>query len=159
MNKYRFPESSRYTGAIFEEEVIGHCKAVWCSGYMSFESAMEHARNNQPEKLPPCALRLRDAVAKQMEVEPSEIKLFTAVKSALDKIHSVDGWFEYQGFVVTFDVTISETRARFKDRTAVVIQMENPDIEDLSYQASDVAHAFKFQKRMAEDRSLRKVLT
>lgn len=47
--------SDGYTGHLFEEEVLGTCKASY-RGYMSWRDAAELVRKNQPVKKTPVAV-------------------------------------------------------------------------------------------------------
>ncbi len=138
--KHKFFLVSGYTGHLLEEEVLGSCKVSW-SGYMSFKAAKELARNHQPKILCPCAERFKNAVARELNVDPLQVRLFTAVGSPLDEIHSVDGWFEFNGLTVTFDVTMKLTKTRY--RSDVVVYLQNGD-DDMTSAARDIAAAFKW---------------
>ncbi len=151
---YRIP--SGYTGSILEEEVLGSCRVEW-SGYMKFRTAMQFARENQPSHLPPCALRLRQAVLREMKIpEDFELKLFTSVGTPLDKFHGIDGWFEFNGFTVTFDLTMRPNKTAHKAR--VTVFLKHPDEVDLSYPAKDIAFEFHLAERMAKPRTKQGVL-
>lgn len=109
-NYYRLPSGT--TGHLFEIEILGECRVSW-SGYMKWNDAKELARRNQPwsdPTNPTCSIarQFRNSVVKSMglsEREQREVRLYTAVHTPFDVFHGVDGWFEFNGIVVTIDVT------------------------------------------------------
>lgn len=135
-------KKSGYTGGLLEEEVLGHCVVRW-DGYMKFRQAKAFARSNQPKSPCPIAQKFRASVAKEMKVDIGDVNIFTAVGSPLDKFHSIDGWFEFKGLTVTFDITMSHKGGYRADVTVV---MDGPD-QDFDYAACDVAYAFKCAER------------
>ena len=153
MNSYdlRFFKRSGYTGHILEEEVLGHCSATWV-GYMTYRSAMELAKATQPKQLCPIANRFRKdvvrelSIAKGASVSDDQVRIFTAVGSPLDHYHSVDGWFEFEGLVVTFDVTLNPNKRHY--RADVTVVMEHPE-EDFTIPSRDIVDAFKWAKKGA----------
>ncbi len=105
--------SPRYvgiTGRDLEQTVLGSCKAQ-AHGKMTFYAASKLVRNANNQPFDPHrptgeARRLRDAVAKEMGIEPVQLGIYTAVGSNLDYNHGVDGFFAFNGLVVTLDVTM-----------------------------------------------------
>lgn len=103
-----------YTGVLFEEEVL--CKCTWSwktSGYVPYKKAIAEVRNNQPKGYDPTdpnnpAMNdLHCLLCEELSIEDySDMKLYTAVGSALDRFHGVDAFFEWQGYVVTIDVKV-----------------------------------------------------
>ncbi len=141
----KFFTSSGYTGHILEEEVLGSC-SVKFDGFLIFPKAKEFARKNQPKVLCPTARAFREVVAKEMKVDPASVAIYTAVGSPLDTYHSVDGWFEWNGNTVTFDVTMNRQKDRY--RADVTVVMGGCDMEyDLEFAAREIANAFKWAER------------
>lgn len=149
--QHKFFSISGYTGQLFEDEVLGSCVVSW-SGYMAFKEAKRFARDNQPKVMCNHACRFRQAVASVMSVELEKVSIFTAVGTPLDKFHSIDGWFEFDGLTVTFDVTLSTHKVRYK--ADVVVHLAHPEA-DLDYAARDIANAFKWAGKGRENHATR----
>ncbi|NQV93075.1 hypothetical protein HQ403_01080 [Candidatus Kaiserbacteria bacterium] len=102
---------SGYTGHLFEEEVLSVCpisRVEWNgTSYVSFRESCAMVRTHQPAALPIGARRLRNRVAEQIGTEGERVKLFTAVGTPLDLFHGVDAFFEFDGHVITIDLTIN----------------------------------------------------
>ncbi len=100
---------SGYTGHIFELEVLGECRAT-SHGYMRFYRALrevEASQSRQANQPTGEAKRFRDAVAQAMGIHPLRLHLYSAVGSALDHHHGVDGFFTFDGIIITVDTTIN----------------------------------------------------
>lgn len=102
------------TGHLFEIEILGECTAHW-NGYLKWNQAKKFAMENQPWSDPtnptcPIAKTFRRDVVKAMNL-PKErqehVRFFTAVHTPFDTFHGVDGWMEFEGTVVTIDVTMN----------------------------------------------------
>jgi hypothetical protein len=127
----KFFSYSGVTGRIFEEEVLGHCTVQWDGRtYLRYREAMDLVRMHQPwlptapsQFLP---RQLHAAVAKALGVDTQKIALYTAVGSPLDRFHSVDGFVEFEGSVVTIDVTIN----RHKDAYRADVILSEDDVEN-----------------------------
>ncbi len=123
-----FLERLRYTDRLLREEVLGSC-IVRCHGYMRFREAMALARKSQPPSptKPSCpiARRFRDAVASALSTSPIDVAIYTGVETPLPEIHSVDGWFEFNGSAVTFKVTKNPLTPR--SQAHVLVHMNNVD--------------------------------
>jgi hypothetical protein len=106
----RNPELRGTTGRIFEREVLGEC-LIRSHGYVKFRPALEAVFRNQPgSTFEPMgeAANFRDAVAakmREMGFDSSRLQLYTAVGSALDVFHKIDGFFVFEGTIVTLDTT------------------------------------------------------
>lgn len=107
-----------YTGKILEEEILGSC-TVSTEGYLRFREAMEVARRSQPRTLTHEGRQLRDGVAQELGVRSSEVAMYPGVGTPLDRFHGIDGWFEWQGIVVTVDVTMNPHKDEYKARVIV----------------------------------------
>jgi hypothetical protein len=100
-----------YTGRLLEAEVLPQCTdTLTC--HLPYKVAMARVRMNQPAGWNPkdpaskCMNNFHTLVAEALETtDYSELKLFSAVGSPLDFFHGVDAFFEFQGRIVTIDVT------------------------------------------------------
>lgn len=116
-----FFQSSGVTGGIFERETLGECKAR-AIGYLKFQEAMTVVRRNQP-----CDVRhpkgetavFHTAVAQALGVAVGELEVYTAVGSALDLYHGIDGFFVWRGIAVTVDLTLNPHKDEHKARVIV----------------------------------------
>ncbi|MEK7641664.1 MAG: hypothetical protein AAB365_01565 [Patescibacteria group bacterium] len=148
----RFYSNSGETGHIAEEEFLGTCRVCWDGkGYVNYRDAMNMARDNQTDN--PSAPRLsgarmlHGAVARELKIADSkQLKLYTAVGTPLDLIHGVDAWFEFEGIVITIDVTMKEQKDRAKANVVVHLQDVANDFE---FSAKDIADAFHWMKQPA----------
>ncbi len=128
-----------YTGRLFEEKVLGTCKAR-CYGYMSWRTSAELVRQNQPVKKTSVVSRLEQEVGKQLgEV----VNFYTAVCSAMDIFHGTDGFFEFHGFVVTVDVTTNP----HKNSGKADLIVHADDLENLPTLAGRIAREFISKER------------
>ncbi len=100
-----------YTGRLFEEEVLGTLHISWSrENYVPFDRAVAlaiaHQNWNPSDPSSRLANDLHSEVALSLGLEDwQELHLFSSVNSPLDYFHGVDGFFEFRGRVVTFDVT------------------------------------------------------
>jgi hypothetical protein len=100
-----------YTGKLLEEEILGRCLHVGES-YLSYRKSMEAVKNSQPwdtsdpDTRVASDLHAHVAIALGLE-DWTQLQLFTAVGSSLDRFHRVDAFFEFNGHVVTFDLTMN----------------------------------------------------
>ena len=131
-----------YTGHLFEREVLGECRAA-ARGHMGYREAAELVRKSQPTKKTSTATRLEAEVGKRLG---GAVKFFTAVGSAMDLFHGTDGFFQFEGFIVTIDVTMNPNKDSGK---ADVIICED-DLVDLTALAGRIAREFTTKQRRAQ---------
>ncbi|OGG68250.1 hypothetical protein A3H77_00270 [Candidatus Kaiserbacteria bacterium RIFCSPLOWO2_02_FULL_56_11] len=124
-----------YTGHLFEEEKLGRCNAPY-RGHLRWKEAVEVVRKNQPRTKTPFVARLEREVSAQIG---SPVAFFTAVRSALDEIHKVDGFFEFQGIVVTIDLTMDPN----KDVCKADLLVDAEDVADVPTLAGRVARELR----------------
>lgn len=123
----RSPELRGYTGRIFEWEVLGQC-TVHAHGYMKYWDAVQEVMDHQaqnPVRPMGETSRFYDAVASELRnrgLNPAQLKVYSAVGSTLDRYHGVDGFFAFQGIVVTVDCTISPHKDETKARVLVTAE-------------------------------------
>ena len=129
--------SSGYTGLLFEEEVLGRCRAT-ARGYMKWSEALHFARANQPAQKTPTMRQLERTVR---ELTGTAATFYTAVRTPLDLYHGVDGWFEFRGAVVTLDVT----RNPHKDSGKAHLIVHEDDVGDLAALAGRIARELGMQ--------------
>ncbi len=122
---------SGYTGHLFEEEVLGRCLARH-RGYMRWREAVGAVRENQPRKKTPVVARLEGEVGRLLG---GTCAFFSAVGSALDVFHGVDGFFEFEGEVVTIDLTMNP----LKDSTKADLLVTSEEIAETSALAGRIA--------------------
>jgi hypothetical protein len=107
----RNPELRGYTGRIFEREVLGECR-IRARGRVSFWPALGEVFRNQPgSPFEPTGetANLYDAVRDRLcrkGFHPARLELYTAVGSALDEQYGIDGFFRFEGVIVTLDCTL-----------------------------------------------------
>ena len=111
--------------------MLGIC-TVECHGYMSWREAAKLVRKSQPAKKTLLANRLEVEVGRQLG---EAVQFFTAVHSAMDVFHGVDGFFEFHGVVVTIDVTINPR----KDCGKADMIIHQDEIENLFVLAGRIA--------------------
>lgn len=122
-----------YTGHLFEEEVLGVCKASHC-GYLRWQDATAEVRKNQPRTATPVASKLCGELRKKLP--GVDIRFYTAVGSTLDKMHSVDGFFEFEGKVtVTLDLTMNPEKDACK-ADVLVCERDLADLPALAYRVA-----------------------
>ncbi len=129
------------TGRLFERRVIGECTVSY-QGHLCWKEAAAQVRKNQPKQLPKNATDLLAEVRRQTK---ADVQFYTAIGSALDYFHGVDGFFEFAGFVVTIDVT----KNPHKDCGKANMVVCEDDLEDLPALAGRVVREFVTQARRA----------
>lgn len=146
-NMKRFFSSSCMTGHTAEEEILGCCKVSWDGKtYFRFKEAMDMARKCQPFD-PSCpslegARILHGAVAKALRlVDATALKLFTSINTPLDRFHGVDGWFEFEGKIITIDLTLQEQKDHA--RANFVVHAQELDF-DFAFIAETIAQGFRY---------------
>lgn len=111
----RNPEMAGYTGRIFEREVLGECR-IRARGYVKFRPALNAVFRHQPSSPYEPSRETRNfhsVVAQEMKnlgMNDSHLGIYTAVGSALDLYHRIDGFFYFEGMIVTLDCTIDPNR-------------------------------------------------
>ncbi len=138
-----------YTGRIFEREVLGECR-FRCQGYLTFQSSVRGVLGNQPyaPHNPPGEVgNFRAAVAAEMRglgLNPDSLRIYTAVGSPLDHFHRIDGFFSFEGIIVTLDLTVN----RHKDMTRAKVLVTGEDAAD-GYKESawEIARWFEFAQK------------
>lgn len=102
-----------YTGKFLEADMFGERFAKGDNAdadYLSYDAALEQVKESYSkdptDPQPLFANDLHAEVAEELGLEDySELKLYSAVNSALDRYHGVDAFFEHRGARVTMDVT------------------------------------------------------
>ncbi len=148
----RNPILNGYTGKLFEDEVLGTCR-VKASGKMRFYRAFREVLHNQPwNPLKPTnhqTVVFHQAVARNMRelrMNPAQLKVFTAVGSALDRYHGIDGFFSFEGIVVTLDCTTNP----HKDVSKARIIVREDDALDNGFRDSAREIAYRFKKALVD---------
>ncbi len=112
------------TGHLFEERVIGKCSVSW-DGYVSYREALSLARENQPPLRTPTVAKIARTLREELG---DSARVCTAVGTPLDIFHGVDGFVEFKGVVVTFDLT----KNPHKDSGKADIIISPDDLSDIS---------------------------
>lgn len=133
------------SGHLFEEATLGLCPATSCD-YMPYHAAVEAVRKNQPRQPRPAIARLEKEIARY----GLPVKFYTAVRSTLDQFHSVDGFFDFDGVLITIDVTMNPSKVTGK--ADIVIQAD--DFENLSGLAEKIICELKMKRVEAPCRAL-----
>lgn len=128
------------SGHLFEEATLGLCPAM-SNGYMPWHAAVEAVRKNQPRQPRPAIARLEKEIARY----GFAVKFYTAVRSTLDQFHSVDGFFDFDGVLVTIDVTTNPNKVT--GRADVIVQAD--DFENLSGLADKIVCELKMKRAEA----------
>ncbi len=123
------------TGRLYEVEVLGQCAAPY-RGYMQWREAITLVSKSQPHTKTPFAARLEREVSVLLG-KPAAF--FTAVRSVLDVKHGVDGFFEFSGIVVTFDLTLNP----HKDVAKADLIIGKEDVENVAECARRIAREFR----------------
>ncbi len=140
---------SGYTGRLFEQEVLAICQVNWDGSYVPFQNALMLVRENQPWDPRDPSTRagedLHCQVALALGLEDfSELSFLSALGSPLDFFHGVDGLFEWQGRVVTVDLTTNPHKDSYKADFIL-----RPEDEDDSWQSVAMKIASRLQTRGA----------
>ncbi|MDE1974948.1 MAG: hypothetical protein KGI49_00315 [Patescibacteria group bacterium] len=143
----RNPELRGYTGRIFEREVLGECR-IRARGYVSFRSALGAVFRNQPgSPYEPMgeAGHFHGVVADSMKVRgfnSSRLKLYTAIGSALDRFHGIDGFFYFEGAIVTVDATMNPHKDVSRARVIVTAEDAFSQFGEYGQAAHEIAGWF-----------------
>lgn len=135
-----------YTGKLLEEEIFGRCGGSWDGKtFFKFSDSVEYAKNNQPSSWrlsdpePRFAGDLFATVAQGLGLDDwSELKLYGAVGTPLDIFYGVDAFFEYEGEIITIDVTLNKNKEVYKADFVV-----NPETTDLDVVADGIVQKMK----------------
>lgn len=108
-----------YTGELFEKEVAGQC--LWISDdYVPFKKAMAIVKESQPgDPSDPSSLVMNDLQAliceSLGEEDYSQVKIYTAVGSSLDRWHGIDVFVQWREIsFVTIDLTVNVRKDEHK---------------------------------------------
>ncbi|MDO8470711.1 MAG: hypothetical protein Q7S63_01915 [bacterium] len=141
------------TGRLFEEDVLAECLFQWKAGqaYTPFRQSMRLVRQNQPWDPTDPSTRdgndLHCQVALALGLEDwSDLQFLTALHSPLDHWHGIDGLFEWQGCVVTIDLTCDHGKEEYK--ADVIIYPEDSD-DQWKLAAHRIAEKFTQQGALA----------
>ncbi len=126
-------------GHEFEVECLGRCQARY-SGYLSWTEAAEQVRKHQPAK----KTKMVAALEREFERRGVPARFCTAVGSAMDYHHGVDGYFDFCGVMVTLDVT--KNAEKTVGKADVVVHPD--DLADIPVLAARIGREFiaKMQK-------------
>lgn len=117
------------SGQMFEEEVLGHCTVSWDGEYLPWKQALWQVRNGQPWDTHCPRILFMQKVLKGLNRElGSNAEFYTAVGSALDKYHGVDGYFYFEGIMVTIDASLRRKDSHRADILLVEEDSENPEV-------------------------------
>ena len=132
-------ETAGMTGHLFEEKVIGTCKARWVGAHMRYKEAVEEVRKNQPLLRTPTAAKLVALVSEKLG---QPVRFCTAVGSCADVLHGIDGFFELREkpeCVVTIDLKLNDN----KDACKADLLVKLEDVKNLPVLAARVAGRFE----------------
>ena len=132
------------TGRLLESVVFGTTAVAWKGEmkYLPYRESFNFCRTHQPYGWDPTdpptrtgsnlyasiALKLEETVG---EFDWRDLKFFSAIGSPLDVFHGIDGWFEFRGRVVTFDLTANTAKADgYKAR--VILLYEEDDSSEIT---------------------------
>lgn len=144
MNAYtNYASYTGYTGRLFEEEILGEIHVSW-DGYMTYNRSLEYAKEHQewdpsdPET--PKANDLHALVAIALNLEDwSNLKFYNAVDTPMDYFHGVDCFFEFDGEIVTIDLTVNPHKREYKaDLIVHPDDLEEKKIRNLAYFISNL---------------------
>ncbi|MDB5225407.1 MAG: hypothetical protein JWL87_359 [Candidatus Adlerbacteria bacterium] len=122
-----------YTGRLLEDKVLGRCTSKH-RGYMRWSEAAAEVRKSQPAAKAAVAASLEQELRRKLP--GVDVRFYTAVGSTLDLMHSVDGFFVFEGVVtVTIDLTMNPN----KDACKADVLVTADDLESLSIVAHRVA--------------------
>lgn len=110
---------SCYTGNLLETEILAECVVIW-NNYIPFAKCIELVKSSQPRSWDPCdppsvaGNDLHALVVEALNVDYSDVKLYTALHSALDQFHGIDCFVEYNGQIATIDITTNPHKDYYK---------------------------------------------
>lgn len=120
------------------------------------EILLEWLADRQPQEQEPLGEKLHHLVALALGLQEdgeNELKICSAAHSPADTLYGVDGFFKFNGQVVTFDLTAnvekfgSGVRA---DKADEIIACLPTDEECLRRAAKNIAHVLKFKIKRVE---------
>ena len=130
-----------YTGHLFEEEVLGLNLAVASrDDYLPYATALEVARKGQPPLKTPTRARIERELRSLLG---DAVRVRTAVHTVLDYKHVVDGFIDFEGMVVTIDLTMNPS----KDVTKADFVVCEDDLIDIAALAGRIAREFESRRR------------
>lgn len=126
-------------GCEYEVEVLGRCAAPY-TGRMQHTAAVELVKKNQPAKKSQTVASLEH----EFKRRGLAVKFYTAVGSALDFHESTDAFLEFNGMVVTIDLTLNPD----KEVSGADVVVQPDDLKNLSALAARIGREFitKMQK-------------
>ena len=136
-----------YTGRLFEEEVLGEIHLSW-DGYMTYRDSVKYVKEHQEwDPTDPSTDKANDLhalVAIDLDLEDfDELKLYNALDTPMDYFHGVDCFFEFEGEIVTIDLTVNPSKITYKaDLVLHPDDLEKKGIKNIAHLIS-----YMFQKR------------
>lgn len=142
-----------YSGKMHERDVFGvfksspefiaaYRKKATESGYVPREAALElirlHGKENPLNPKKPFAHELRQQVIELLDLQTNEemdrVKFYSAVETAADVFHGIDGWIEYESLkrgriVVTIDVTKNPNKDAWK-ADVIIPEVVDPEEDE-----------------------------
>jgi len=94
-------------------------------GYVDFEKSLMIAKSHQPwghnprRPRAPFLREMYDCIAPLLKKGRHYLRVFIAVKTPLDFWHGVDFFFEYEGNIVTVDVTLKPGKDFYKAKILI----------------------------------------
>jgi hypothetical protein len=120
-------------GTFFEVQILDRCTFL-NHDYFSYRRSLQIARESQPRGWDPCDPHIQAAndlhyfVFEAMGIEEIEsLKLYTALNTPLDYYHGVDCFFEFNGEVVTIDLTLNLNKPDVKADVRIDDQIIDDD--------------------------------
>lgn len=154
-------ERMQYTGRFFETDNFGESLAQ-DAGYTEYVPALEDVKKNQPwdpaDPKPRFANDLHAEVATELlglEGDWSEVRFYTAIGSALDHYHGVDGFFEFGDARVTMDITQNPAKESGYKADFIIGPEEVEYEKRRQEKAQEIAEALRERKEAAAQRHRR----
>lgn len=93
-------------GCVFEVEVLGRCMCK-CTGKPEKQTAFAQVRQHQPTRKTSTVVALECAFENALGMP---VRFYTAVGSALDFYYGIDAFIEFNGQIVTIDLTMNDEK-------------------------------------------------
>ena len=133
------------TGRLLESAVFGKATVAWEGEmrYLPYRESFNFCRTHQPYGWNPTDPPTRTgsdlyaSIALKLEKSvglfdwEKELRFFSAIGSPLDVYHGIDGWFEFRGRVVTFDLTANTAKADGY-KAGVILLYEEDDSSEIT---------------------------
>jgi hypothetical protein len=137
---------ARFNGSGHDLEDAALYPAPWNvdanrTGYLPMHEAYSRLRANQPEGWDPTdpptriASDIQALVCERYDIDDySDVRLYTAIGSSLDKHHGIDAWVEfhdqvgYEPDIVTLDFTLNSGKYLNKHKADVIVLGNNPEV-------------------------------